>query len=207
MEKLPQFLLLSLVLISCNLTSCSNNKGNDSTQNPGALAVIEPLTKEFLSKTGKIFVVEESHSNAAGLSDLKVYFKGESTRPTIYGSTDPVKKIILADLDLNGFDEIYIITSSASAGSYGNLYATASNKDKSLSMIYLPGISEKDREKGADFDGYQGHDKFEIAGNALLRSYPIKGDTITQRLVQYQLKAGEAGYILRVQHSKIISTK
>ena len=76
----------------------------------------------------------------------------------IFKDKDPVSNVLLADLDDNGFDEIYIITTSAGSGSCGNVLGFASNKDKSLSMIHFPEIQESD----PNFKGYMGHDAFTI---------------------------------------------
>ena len=88
---------------------------------------------------------------------------------------DPISDVFVADLDGNGFDEIYIITKSAGSGSYGTVLGFASNKDKSLSMINFPEIRKGDE----NFEGYMGHDTFKIEDQKLVRIFPIynKGDT------------------------------
>jgi len=68
----------------------------------------------------------------------------------IFEDRDPISDVFVADLDGNGSDEIYIITTSADPGSYGTVPEFASNKDKSLSMSNFPEI-----RKGDDnFEGY-----------------------------------------------------
>jgi hypothetical protein len=111
----------------------------------------------------------------------------------------------LADLDGNGFDEIYIITKSAGSGSYGSVLGFASNKDKSLSMINFPEIREGD----AHFQGYMGHDAFRIEGQKLIRIFPVykKGDTNEnptggRRKLVYGLYPGEAMWQLEVEEAE-----
>jgi hypothetical protein len=106
----------------------------------------------------------------------------------------------VADLNGDGFPEIYIHVTSAGSGSYGTLIAYGSNKNRSLTEIYLPPLEEDPKAVA----GYQGHDEFAVAENALVRRFPIykKNDTQAQpsggtRQVQYHLVAGEAGWILR----------
>jgi hypothetical protein len=107
----------------------------------------------------------------------------------------------LADLDGNGWPEIYVYVSSAGSGSYGSLVAYAVNNGKSLSPIYLPPMEQSPEVLG----GYMGHDEFAVVENTLVRRFPIyrEGDTNAAagggtRQLQYQLEPGEAGWILRL---------
>lgn len=107
----------------------------------------------------------------------------------------------LADLDANGWPEIYVYVSSAGSGSYGSLLAYAVNNGKSMTPIYLPPM-EKDPEVTK---GYMGHDEFAVVENRLVRRFPVykEGDTNSApsggtRQLQYRLEKGEAGWELRV---------
>jgi len=105
----------------------------------------------------------------------------------------------IADLDANGWPEVYVYVSSAGSGSYGSLIAYAVNQGKSMSPINLASLSD-DPEAGA---GYMGHDEFALAGNRLLRRFPVylPGDTNHApsggtRQLAYRLSPGEAGWLL-----------
>lgn len=107
----------------------------------------------------------------------------------------------LADLDANGWPEIYIYVSSAGSGSYGSLAAYAVNKGQSVSPIYLPPLEQSPEALA----GYMGHDEFAVVENRLLRRFPIyrEGDTNATpgggtRQLQYRLVAGEASWILKL---------
>ena len=106
----------------------------------------------------------------------------------------------VADLNSDGSPEIYVYVSSAGSGSYGSLIAYGSNKRRSLTQIYLPPL--QDDTKAAK--GYMGHDEFRVVESTLVRRFPVyrAGDTNAQptggtRQIQYKLKAGEAGWVLR----------
>ena len=106
----------------------------------------------------------------------------------------------VADLNVDGSPELYVYVTSAGSGSHGSLVAYAANKGKSLSEIYLPPIEE---DKAAA-KGYMGHDEFAVVESTLVRRFPIykEGDTNAKptggtRQIQYKLKAGEAGWVLR----------
>ena len=108
-------------------------------------------------------------------------------------------RVELADLDANGWPELYVYVSSAGSGSYGSLVAYAVNNGKSMTSIYLPPMSA---EVSA---GYQGHDEFAVVENRLARRFPVylAGDINAQpsggmRQLQYALIAGEAGWQLVV---------
>ena len=104
----------------------------------------------------------------------------------------------VADLNGNGLPEIYVFVQGAGSGSYGELVAYAVMKGSELSPITLPELT------GANAQGYQGHDQFQVVESCLARRFPIykPGDSNAkasggQRQICYKLKAGEAGWILR----------
>ena len=158
---------------------------------------------EFYLVSGKIIELTETHPKGASLSDIHVSFKNDSASTLMMQDIDPVFKTFPADLDRNDFGEIYVITQSAGSGSYGNVYGFASNKDRSISMVYLPEVSEGQKKKGGPFEGYEGHDLFEINGAHLVRSFPVKEMT---RTITYAIKKGEAGYLLYIQTTKTSKT-
>lgn len=107
----------------------------------------------------------------------------------------------LADIDGNGWPEIYIYVSAAGSGSYGSLVAYAVNRGKSMSSIYLPPM-----EQSPDIaSGYMGHDEFAVVENRLVRRFPLYRDTDVNasatggtRQIHYRLEPGEAGWLLKV---------
>ena len=118
-------LVLSILFSSVGLASCSDARDNP-LQSP----------KVYKTKTGKTIVVTETHPVGQSLSTIEISTKDfEHNRPEIYEDRDPISDVFIADLDGNGFDETYIITTSAGSGGYGTVLGFASNKDKSLSMI------------------------------------------------------------------------
>ncbi len=104
----------------------------------------------------------------------------------------------VADLNSNGLPEIYVFVQGAGSGSYGELVAYAVTKGSELSPITLPELT------GANAQGYQGHDQFQVVEECLARRFPIykPGDINAKpsgglRQICYKLKAGEASWILR----------
>ncbi len=108
------------------------------------------------------------------------------------------------DLDANGFPEVYIYVTSAGSGSYGSLAAWAVNKGKSMTPIFLPPVADSPTLS----KGYMGHDEFAVVEGTLVQRFPLyrEGDANARptgkiRQLQYKLKAGEAGWVLRLDRS------
>jgi len=104
----------------------------------------------------------------------------------------------VADLDSNGLPEIYVFVQGAGSGSYGEVVAFAVIKGSELSPIFLPELT------GANAQGYQGHDQFQLVESCLARRFPIykPGDTNAKatggkRQICYKLQQGEASWILQ----------
>jgi hypothetical protein len=112
-----------------------------------------------------------------------------------------VQRAEIADLDSDGWPELFVYVSSAGSGSYGSVVAYAVNNGKSMTPIYLPPIAAADSTSR----GYMGHDEFAVVENRLVQRFPVyrEGDTNSapsggMRQLQYRLTRGEAGWILAV---------
>jgi hypothetical protein len=205
MKKMSFLICVVSILFSCKneVKEVEKEISKDTViAEPAAYLPPAAVTTEYKTKTGKIFVVTESHPTGMSLSNISVGFKGgDSLSQMPYIDVDPISKVLVGDLDANGFDEIYIITTAAGSGSYGKVYGVSSNSDKSVSMISIPEVTEEDMKKGGKFEGYEGHDEFEIVENSLARRFPIKGDGVKMRAINYKLKAGENSYVLYIKNS------
>ena len=156
----------------------------------------QPLRRELVTRTGKGLVITETHPNGLSLSDVRVVSRGfKHEFDEVFHDVDPVTEAVITDLDEDGFDELYLVCTSAGSGSYGSILAFSSNRDLSLSMINFPEI-----EKGDDrFSGYMGHDRFTFAGHRMTRGFPIyRGSDGNNKPtggtaeVYYELVPGEA---------------
>ena len=193
---LPLLLVLATAVSVAGLISCTPDKG-----------VPPDAAGEYRTKTGKTIIVSETHPVGVSLSNIEIRTAGfEHNFHEVYKDRDPVSDVLMADLDGNGFDEIYIITRSAGSGSYGTVLGFASNRDKSMSMISFPGTQTGDE----NFEEYEGHDTFRIEGRKLVRTFPIynKGDTNGnptggRRKIVYGLLPGEAMWELGIEESEI----
>ncbi|MDX1285736.1 MAG: hypothetical protein R3182_12020, partial [Draconibacterium sp.] len=177
--------------------SCRNIKTKEKEQ------VVKESSglKRMTTRSGKIFIVHTDYSKGKSICGLKIETRGfEIVNDTYdFGDTDPVENVFLADLDGNGFEEIYITTRSAGSGSYSKLYGMASNKDKSATSIYVKPVSQYKEL----FPGFMGHNEFKFDDGKLFHQYPVyKNDDKNSkpsggiRKIEYRLIPGEDGWIL-----------
>jgi hypothetical protein len=210
----PAFAAIS-VLASCSSPKTEDKTASDSTAvattdtaTAAVTAAAPPVVTvlDFKTRSGKTFSVIEEKTSAS-ISKVSVAAKDFTASNDTFqvGEVDPVANILQADLNKDGFEEVYIITRSTGSGSAGNIYGYASNKDKSISSVHAQEIGDKDLAKGGKFAGYQGHDSIYVKGNMLARQFPVYKDgdknaapTGGMRTVYYALKPGEAAWQLAV---------
>ena len=116
-----------LMLITC-LNACINPSNTNSKKNREAKST-NTTTKEFQTNTGKIFRVHTDYSLGESICMVQIETQNFENNNATYdlGNLDPVQELFLADLDQNGYEEIYIVTQSAGSGSYSNIYGISSN--------------------------------------------------------------------------------
>ena len=155
---------------------------------------------QTLSLQGVSFRV--SSANVGSVNRLRIEPKGLKRDNTVIEREidGTVTMAEVADLNVDGSPEIYVYVSSAGSGSYGSLVAYAANKRQSLSEIFLPALQDDANAS----KGYLGHDEFRIVESTLVRRFPLYRDKDNNarpsggtRQIQYKLKAGEAGWVLR----------
>ena len=208
-KKIATF-ISAIVLAACN----DQSKTSEVLLNgPGTAKQLvkepgdQPLghTRKFATQTGMIISIIEEHPRGQSMSTIKIVAQNLNTDTLVVEDSDPLSEVLMGDLDKNGFSEMYLITRSAGSGSYADVKGFASNRDKSLSEIVFPEITAKDLAASNIFEGYMGHDLFDIVGNKLVRTFPLyKKDSANihpsgvQRKVCYSLKKGEASWKLEV---------
>lgn len=110
----------------------------------------------------------------------------------------------LADLNADGRPELYLYLQSAGSGSYGSVLTLLLDARQQLQQLpALPPLAAD-----AAGQGYMGHDQFEIAGQRLLRRFPLyrPQDSNTTptggwRELRYRLAASGDGWQLQLESS------
>jgi hypothetical protein len=143
-----------------------------------------------------------SSPNTGSLNTLRIVASGKiASQKTIKAEVDgTITGAEIADLNADGWPELYVFVTSAGSGSYGGLLAYSVNRGTSLTEIVLPDLMD---DKVAS-QGYLGHDQFAVVQNTLVRRFPVyrDGDTNANptggiRQLNYQLVAGEATWTLK----------
>lgn len=167
--------------------------------------------KEYRTKSGKIICITETHPIKENLSTVTISSASlQLETPIVLKDINPIEKVIVADLNKDGYDEIYITTRSVDTNSFSELFGFASNQDKGLTQINLH-INRKESEKGGIFDGCLGHEIYTFEKEAIVLEFPIYNEkngnskpTGATRVITYTLNSDKSGYNLEVTS---ISTK
>lgn len=106
-----------------------------------------------------------------------------------------------ADINSDGSPEIYVYVTSPKPDGNVTLVAYSANNKKSLSEIYLPSLADDPKLS----KGFNGHSDIAVVENVVAQRFPIYSGSGADarpigkmRQVQYKLKRGEAGWVLKV---------
>ena len=204
----PLLIALSLcaILLSCKQTENKQPGQSDVIEEAGDLNKVpqHKINSVYQTRSGKSFQLI-INKNERSLNDIIIVptdFEN-STDSLIINDADPVSQAFIADLNGDGFDEFYVITTSTGSGSYSSIQGIASNSDKSATPVYVPEISEQDLADSLKFQGYMGHDSIYLQEGFIARKFPVykEGDanccpTGGYKTLRHSLVAGEASWIL-----------
>lgn len=112
----------------------------------------------------------------------------------------------LADLDKDGYPEVYAFARSTGSDSTAYVYGFSSFRNRSYGPV---GVSELAAQKEMA-EGFNGHGRFYFEDGVLMRSFPIyKGGQPTGkwRVITYSLRQGEASFILEPISSEAVDGK
>jgi hypothetical protein len=148
---------------------------------------------------GVTFQVESPNDSSINPVTIRALAAEETFADEEIEADGVVTGVEVEDLNADGYPEIYVYVTSAGSGSYGSLIAYSSNRNRSITPIYLLPL-DGDAQAAS---GYMGHDRFVVGEGRLVRNFPIyrEGDTNAEptggmRQIQYRLHAGEAGWQL-----------
>ncbi len=207
--------LYALLIAAALFTSgCARNEEQKNTQTVKKDSTVQPVQEpikitalnKITTKTGKVFSVTVN-KHGESLADILVSGQGFAFKQDTlkFLKSNPFEKAFLADLDANGFEELYIITRTAGSGSYGEILGIVSNNDKSYSVISVEEIKEKDMKQGMMFEGYMGSDSIYVYNSKLVREFPVykpkdknNNPTGGKRKVYYKLTAGQTSFLLNI---------
>lgn len=193
------FFLFPALLFSMNLPDNGFQK-HDSDR-----AGLKTHVIEFTTLSGKSFQIR-MEPESEYLYD--VYINGvnfpDSRDTVLFDEIEHVDTIITADLNNDGFGELYLFTRGFKPGEYAHIFGIASDGDKTYKEINFPDLKSRETNAGGPFEGYNGKDVYKIKDNILERTFPvhIPGDTYENakggyRTLYYTIEKTEEGFFYK----------
>lgn len=209
-----------LCLCSTLLWSCSGGQPSESTDGTtaGNTTVVVPEKdpsraarfnrrnripfEKRLEKGGLAFHlsspnVPEENTLTASPSGFEV--RNDSFQIMVEGNVTDAQ---LADLDKDGFPEVYAFARSIGPDSTAYVYAFTSYRNRSFGLVSVSDLSNH-KEMA---EGFNGHGRFYFENGLLKHSFPIYQEgkpSGKQRIVTYGLRQGEASFILEPVSSEV----
>ena len=158
-----------------------------------------PLAHEEIWQ-GLSISLHSANSGSINPVHFSARIDGDAILDTVVSVEGIVTAVKVADLDRDGFPEIYAFVASVGSGSYGSIVAFASNRNRSMTPVHQLPVAEG----SSALQGYMGHDRFRVLPRSIERSFPVyrPGDTNAspiggRRRLEYELVAGETGWLLQ----------
>lgn len=171
------FIVINACFIS--LLSCSSiNNKPVTTQKQANYQELKTTRIKF--NFNQVFAIKEIKKGSS-ISDIYISGIGfqNSSAMLKFKSSDPIENYLVADIDADGFEELYLITRSVGSGSYGKIVGVSSNKGKSYKSIYIPEYDKSLNLKLDYLEGYMGNDFIYVKDKHLWREFPVYKSTDT----------------------------
>jgi len=163
--------------------------------------------KVFTTKSGKSFIInieqESKFLYNAGVTGIG--FPGSSDT-ILFDEIEHLDTVVVADIDSDGFEELYIFTKGFLPGEFDHVFGVASIEDKYYCEITFPGITEEDIKSGGIFEGYNGKDVYKIKNNILERTFPVHKNADTYenpqsgyKTIYYTLEKNASGCFFKIR--------
>lgn len=195
-EELEQKLSNAQGTLSWLLGTVGDDKSRDATvQWLAALSAGEPAGgsgfSESLKLQGITFEVSwDSEGGELVIEPRGLELPDQTWKEKVTGSATGAE---VADLDGNGFPEVYVYLRDDDH--QATLRAFAVNGGKSMTPVHL----QQPATDAKEMDGFGGSDEFAVVESTLVQRFPVMKDgqkTGKTRQLQYKLKAGEASWQL-----------
>ncbi len=189
----------SLLFIQCTTKSKYELKKKIENTSFGHEKIDYDTIIELKTAGDQLILVKEKFQEGKSIASIYLITeKYVDNIKTEFKDQDPLEDAFLYDLNLDGVDDLFLITRSTGSGSYGNVKTFLGEENKTLLPIEMPEISTDDIENDGVFVGYRGHDQFELVESELIRKFPIYKDndknylpTGGTRIIIYKLKLNQ----------------
>ena len=211
--------LFTLALGGCSGSTDSNGEDGASLEDSTTVSAENEATRPaMLSRKNRVPFEKKldqaplrfqlSSPNVPDENTLVITASGLETRNDTFqvAVAGRVTGAQLADLDKDGYPEVYAFARSSGSDSTAYVYAFSSYRNRSYGPV---GVSELAAQKEMA-EGFNGHDRFFFKDGVLMRSFPIyqAGKPTGQwRVITYSLRQGEASFILEPISSEAVDGK
>jgi hypothetical protein len=185
-----------------SMLSVSYNTSKDSVKDD---ANKFPPTEYFLKDSKSFTILQSPESDY--LVDVHVFGKGfsGSSDTIFFEEIENIDTVIIADINNDGYEELYIFTRGFFPGAYDHVFGITSDEDKSYKEINFSDVKPSDVIAGGVFDGYQGQDVYTLENNLIKRTFPVynAGDFYNSpsrgyRTLYYTLEKTDSGYYFKL---------
>lgn len=208
--------LMAISLIACNSTSDSSAEGDAATAADSVAIEETPTVESEPSKPalrrGQNVPFEETlkdgnisftvSSPNVDINTLVIFSKGLEVRNDTFQIEIEgiVNKAEIADINQDGYPEVYVFTQQKEAEEKGNVYVFTSYRNRSYGQAFL---REQPRANNLNAEAIT-TDKYDLENDQLVRKIgnSSEGDQVNnnqRQTIIYTLKAGEASYQLLPQ--------
>lgn len=193
--------IYSPILLLTLLAACDTPRAAE-TSDPATLratatptpAAMQVSFRKELSEGDHRFVLQTTGKGSQRQMELRAEKGGKELATDIQAIEGTVEDAITTNLNNDKFPELLVFITDAGSGSYGQMlgYEYLAQGRRDLTLPELSGEAAK---------GYQGHDKFKVEGQEVVRSFPVYLDADPnccpsggQRTVSYRLPEGSATF-------------
>jgi hypothetical protein len=191
----PKKLFTNALATCLFIGTVSYSQADTTTKICSEVTTNKPFKKVLTLKGITFTITSPNNSSINKVTITPKALKG-SNAPVVVEADGIITGAEIDDLNVDGCPDLFIYVTSAGSGSYGSVIAYTTNKNKSLSPIYLTPVSDNPEES----KGYMGHDEFAVVEGSFIQRFNLYDDkgkkTKKMRQIQYKLKAGEAGFKL-----------
>ena len=150
-----------------------------ATTTPTVASSTPKDTNTYTTKKGMTVTLTETNPVSESLSTITLTTTGFASTAPIVIEVNKMSNSWYADINGDTYEELIITTISQGLGGYGEALIFTTASTSALLPVVSPEISENDTKKGALFEGYVGHDSFNVVRGNLVREFPTYRTTDT----------------------------
>jgi hypothetical protein len=193
-----------IFLIAIGFVSCGKKSRSGASTEVSAYQEVRLIKIKFnFNQSFEIREVKRSRSVA------QIHVQGigfQQTNQTLcFNNVAPFESALVADIDNNGFEELYVITRSTGENKQARIYGISSVGGVKYKTIYIPDFDAANSATLVHLEGYKGNDSIFIKDKTLKRIFPVtffdsveNCDRKVFREISYKLVEYDNSYSLQV---------